>query len=194
MFSLHRIVVAVFVVLVAASGFAQQMSQTVPARFTAFAVSTGDAVSNPVASQVEIAIDRWSTASESQRLMTILKEKGPEALLKSLRDLKAVGSIKTPGNLAYDLRFAYTQPGEDGGQRIFLATDRPISFWEAVNRPRVNDYPFTFIELRVNREGAGEGKLNLATKVTLSRDAKTMELENYQAQPIQLNEVRRRSR
>lgn len=137
---------------------------------------------------------RWSTASESQRLMTILKEKGPEALLKSLRDLKAVGSIKTPGNLAYDLRFAYTQPGEDGGQRIFLATDRPISFWEAVNRPRVNDYPFTFIELRVNREGAGEGKLNLATKVTLSRDAKTMELENYQAQPIQLNEVRRRSR
>lgn len=194
MFSLHRIVVAVFVVLVAASGFAQQMSQTVPVRFTAFAVSTGDAVSNPVASQVEIAIDRWSTASESQRLMTILKEKGPEALLRSLRDLKAVGSIKTPGNLAYDLRFAYTQPGEDGGQRIFLATDRPISFWEAVNRPRVNDYPFTFIELRVNREGAGEGKLNLATKVTLSRDAKTMELENYQAQPIQLNEVRRRSR
>lgn len=194
MFTSYRIGVAVFVVLIAGSGLAQTMSQSVPARFTAFAVSTGDAVSNPVASQVEISIDRWSTAAESQRLMAILKDKGPEALLESLRDLKAVGSINTPGNLAYDLHFAHAQPGEDGGQRIFLATDRPISFWEAVNRPRTVDYPFTFIELRLNRDGEGEGKLALASKINLSRDGKTIELENYQAQPIQLNKIQKRSR
>ena len=168
--------------------------QTLPARFTAFAVSTGDAVSNTVASQVEITIDRWSSTAESGRLMAILKEKGADALLDALQDLKSVGSIKTPGNLAYDLRYALVQPGEDGGHRIFLATDRPISYWEAVNRPRTVDYPFTFIELRVNTDGEGEGKLALATKVTASKDGSTIELENYQTQPIQLNQVRRRSR
>lgn len=190
----HRIVIALAIVLAAANGFAQTTPNSLPARFTAFAVSTGDAVSNPVASQVEIAIDRWSTAAETQRLMTVLKDKGTEALLEALRDLKPVGSIRTPGNLAYDLRFASAQPGEDGGQRIFLATDRPIAMWEAVNRPRSFDYPFTFIELRVNGDGEGEGKLALATRINLSRDGSTMELENYQAQPIQLNQVRRRSR
>lgn len=173
-------------------GFAQSNSQPpLPARYTAFAVSTGDAVSDAVASQVEIAIDRWSSAAESTRLMAILKEKGANALLEALQDLKPVGSIKTPGNLAYELRYALVQPGEDGGTRIFLATDRPISYWEAVNQPRTIDYPFTFIELRVNKDGEGEGKLALATKLTASRDGSMLELENYQSQPIQLNQIRR---
>lgn len=181
--------------VIAGTAFAQSNSQQpLPARYTAFAVSTGDAVSNAVASQVEITIDRWSSAAESGRLMAILKEKGADALLDALQDLKSVGSIKTPGNLAYDLRYALVQPGEDGGTRIFLATDRPISYWEAVNQPRTIDYPFTFIELRVNKDGEGEGKLALATKVTASKDGSMIELENYQAQPIQLNQIRRRAR
>ena len=53
-----------------------EFAAPLPARYTAFAVSTGDAVSNAVASQVEIAIDRWSSAAESTRLMAIVKEKG----------------------------------------------------------------------------------------------------------------------
>jgi predicted component of type VI protein secretion system len=105
-----------------------------------------------------------------------------------------VGTIRTPGNLAYDLRFASSEPGEDGGTRIFLATDRPVSYWEAVNRPRLSDYPFTFIELRLNGDGGGVGKLSLATKVIVSKDGKSVELENYDAQPIALNEVRRKGR
>lgn len=191
-----RLIVALLALGIIAGGrlVAQTGQPSLPASFTAFAVSPGGARSSAVASQVEITIDRWSMAAESQRLMTVLKDKGPEKLVDALRDVKSVGTIRTPGNLAYDLRFAYSEPGEDGGQRILLATDRPISFWEAVNRPRVNDYPFTFIELRLNGRGEGEGKLALATKLNLSRDGKTLELENYDSQPIALNEVRRRAR
>jgi hypothetical protein len=179
---------------IAAATVAAQASLTLPAHFTAFATSTGGLVTNPVATQVDITIERWSTSAESQRLLKVLKEKGPEALLDALRDVKAVGTIRTPGNLAYDLHFAQHEPGEDGGHRIFLATDRPVSFWEAVNRPRTIDYPFTFIELRVNSRGEGEGKLALATKIDISRNGKTIELVNYEAQPINLNQVRRESR
>ena len=127
-------------VLLSATVAAQRPQLTLPARLTAFAVSAGGATTSAVASQFEITIDRWSTTAETQRLMTVLKDKGADALLESLRDQRSVGSIRTPGNLAYDLRFASTEPGEDGGHRIFLATDRPISFWEAVNRPRTIDY------------------------------------------------------
>jgi hypothetical protein len=58
-----------------------------------------------------------------------------------------------------------------------------------VNRPRTVDYPFTFIELHLNRDGEGEGKLSLATRVTSSRDGRFVQLENYDTQPVQLNKV-----
>jgi hypothetical protein len=125
-----------------------------------------------------------------QRLLEALN-KGQDALLEAVRELRPVGHIRTPESLAYDLRYASQVPGEDGGQRLFLATDRPIGFWEARNRPRIIDYPFTFIELRVDKNGEGEGKLSLATKVRASHNGRQIELENYAAQPVMLNEVRR---
>ena len=167
-----------------------QSRNALPERFTAAAVSTGGPRSSSVATQVEIRIDRWSTAEEAQRLTTVLKNKGPEALLETLRDLKPVGSINTPGNLAYDLHYAYQEDTGDG-RRIFLATDRPITYWQAVNRPRIVNYPFTFIELRMNGKGEGEGKLALATQINVTDDGKAIELVSYRTQPIDLNEVKR---
>ncbi len=111
-----------------------------------------------------------------------------------MRDAKSVGTIQTPGNLAYDLRYAHQEMLGDGMRRIVLITDRPISIWEAVNRPRSIDYPFTFIELRLNERGEGQGKLNIAARIDVSRSGRTVQLENYDSQPIHLNEVRRVSR
>lgn len=192
----QRLIVALFALALITEGrlVAQKSQPDLPATYTAFAVSPGGPRTSAVASQVEITINRWSTTGESERLLAVLKEKGPEKLLDALQDVKSVGTIRTPGNLAYDLRFAQVEPGEDGGVRVFLATDRPMSFWEAVNRPRVSDYPFTFLELRLGKGGDGEGKLALATKIIVNKDGKTIELENYDGQPIALNEIRRRSK
>lgn len=173
---------------------AQRPSDALPQHFRANAIGTGGLYTRPVTSQVDITISRWSTPGESERLLTTLKEKGPEALLDAVRDAKSVGTIRTPGNLAYDLRYAQQEMIGDGIQRIVLITDRPISMWEAVNRPRSFDYPFTMIELRINSSGEGEGKLNLATRIDVSRTGKMVELENYDTQPIHLTEVRRASR
>src|SRR5215203_5166279 len=191
----HSLIVVLAIVAFSDGHLWSQAHQPdLPMTLTAFAVSTGGVRTSAVASQVDITVSRWSTSAESQRLTTVLKEKGPERLIDALQDVKSVGTIRTPGNLAYDLRFAATEPGEDGGTRVFLATDRPVSYWEAVNRPRLSDYPFTFIELRLNKDGDGEGKLALATKLTVSKDGGTIELENYDTQPIALNQVRRKGR
>jgi hypothetical protein len=171
-------------------GLAQETS-SLPEHFTAAAVGIGGPRTRPVATNVEIAINRWSTRDETQRLMQALQGEGSDALLEVLKDLRSVGTIRTPGNLAYDLRYAHQVSTGDGRRRIFLATDRPISVWEAINRPRTIDYPFTFIELRVNARGEGEGKLSLATRIISSSDGQTIELENYDTQPIQLSGIRR---
>jgi hypothetical protein len=168
----------------------QKDKPQLPQRFTAFAVSLGGPRSASGTAQVDIVINRWSTDAERGRLIEALK-KGEDALLQTVRDLKPVGSIQTPGSVAYDLRYANETPGEDGGRHIFLATDRPIGFWEAAHQPRTINYPFTFIELRMNGSGEGEGKLSLATKVT-SDDGRHVVLENYAAQPVALNQVKLR--
>src|SRR5258705_14007142 len=123
----HRNLIVAASLLTFAVAIHAQSGQSLPAHFTAFAVSTGDAVSRPVADTVQIDIKRWSSEAESQRLMSVLKEKGADKMLDVLREVKAVGTIRTPGTLAYDLHYAHYTPGEDGGYRILLATDRPIS-------------------------------------------------------------------
>jgi hypothetical protein len=159
-------------------------------RFTAFAVNMGDF--GPARSDmVDIVISRWSTAAERDRLVNVLFEKGADALLAALQDTPSVGYIRTPNSLAYDLRFAKEIPGEDGGRRIILVTDRPIGTWEAVHRPRTIDYPFTLIEIRVNRDGEGEGKMSIAARITANKASNTIELEDYAIQPVRLMSVQR---
>jgi hypothetical protein len=71
-------------------------------------------------------------------------------------------------------RFARRVPGEDRGERVTLATDRYIGFWEAANRPRTIDYPFTVVELRIAPNGEGEGKMSLFTKIEVEKKTNTV--------------------
>lgn len=103
--------------------------------FTALAVNMSN-VGQTGATPVDIVIERWTGDTERDRLMTVFRESGADGLLNDFRKSKRVGSIRTPDSVAYDLHYARQIPGKDGGRRIVLATDRPIGFWEASNRPR----------------------------------------------------------
>ena len=156
-------------------------------RFTAFAVNMARGGSGTI----DMVVNRWSTDAERTRLMTTLLEKGPEKLLDVLQDMPRVGYIRSNGGLGYDLHYAHRTKGEDGGEQIVLATDRRIGFWEASRQPRSIDYPFTVIELRMNNDGEGVGKMSLATKITADKDRTTITLENYDTQPVLLQSVKR---
>ena len=101
------------------------------------------------ASQLTIAIERWSSEAERDRLMSTMLEKGATALLDTLRDLPSVGYLQVDGGLGWDLHFARKVPDADGGERVIIGTDRPVSFWEASRQPRSVEYPFTVIEMRL---------------------------------------------
>jgi len=142
-------------------------------------------------STVEMVVNRWSTEAERKRLLSVLLERGPEKLLDVLQAMPRVGYFRTPESLGWDVHYATHTPLPDGGERVVLATDRRINFWEARNRPRSIDYPFTVIELRVNGDGEGEGKMSIATKITVDKDSNTIVLENYGTQPVLLQSVKR---
>ncbi|HYS25551.1 MAG TPA: hypothetical protein VEP46_08105, partial [Vicinamibacterales bacterium] len=178
--------VPALVVLVCSLAFAQSNGQ--PERFTANAVSLSPEYGTGQQT-VEMTVNRWSPNAERTRLVAVLQEKGPGELLKQLQKMKSVGRIRTPDSIGYDLRYAQQTPSEDGGRTIVIATDRPIGFWEATQRPRSIDYPFTVIQMKLDRDGNGSGTLSYATRI-VARGNNVIELEDFATQPIMLNNIK----
>jgi hypothetical protein len=162
-------------------------------RYVALAVNLGGTPGPTGAGTVEITIDRWSTDAERDLLIKTLIDKGPEKLLDTLQKMPRAGSIRTPNSIGYDLHYARKMPMDEGGDQIILATDRYIGFWEAANRPRTVDYPFTLIEMRVGKDGVGEGKMSLFTKIMYDKKKNQIVLEDYGSQPVLLTQVKRES-
>lgn len=100
--------------------------------FTATAANLSG-VGRPGLGTVDIVIERWSTDGERDRLVSVLKDKGADALLIALQKMPRVGYIRTPNSIGWDLHFARSVKTEEGRQ-VVIATDRPMSFWEAANR------------------------------------------------------------
>lgn len=168
------------------SPFTRAQTLGEPEEFTAVAIKNDEFSSG--AGTVLLRVTRWSTEAERMRLLDTLRQKGPEKLLDELARMRSVGSIRTPDSLAYDLRYAHERKGEDGGRRIVLATDRPIGFWEAVNRPRTINYPFTVIQMQMGPDGHGKGTLSYAARI-IARDEDII-LENFSTAPIMLTDIK----
>jgi hypothetical protein len=176
---------AVCFVLAFSLGLNAQTNGT-PERYTALAVNMDRGTSGAI----EIVVDRWSTDQQRDTLMSVMKKDGPGRLLDVLQDMPRMGYLRTPDSIGWDIHFARKIPSEDGGYRVVLLTDRRVGFWEAVNRPRSIDYPFTFIELRLNRDGEGEGKMSLATRIIADDRSNVVTLENYNTQPVTLKNIK----
>jgi hypothetical protein len=159
-------------------------------RFSATAINMGTRGPATV-DRVDIVVKQWSPRIQRDRLIGVLFEKGPDKLLDVLQDLPTVGYFKTPESLAYDIHYAQRTPLPEGGERVVLATDRHIRFWEVARGSRTTDYPFTIIELRLNGDGRGEGKMSIATRVLADKKKNEVVLENWGTQPVLLKDVRR---
>jgi hypothetical protein len=140
--------------------------------------------------QLQIVVDRWSSEAQRTRLLDVLTNKGPEKLLDAVQDEPKVGFIRTTTSLGWDLRYAHRTPGEDGGENVVVVTDRPIAFWETANDTRTLDYPFTVIELHLNKDGEGQGMLSVASKITRDKKTGDIAIENWGTQPIRLTQVK----
>jgi hypothetical protein len=147
---------------------------------------------------VAITVNQWSTDAERERLINTMLTKGSDALLRELQKAPVKGRFRVPGQrqpdphhlaLGLDIRYARQTPLPEGGRRIVLAMDRYIGMREARNQPRSIDYPFTLIEIRVDKDGKGEGKMSVATKINFDKKKNVIELENYASEPVRLNNV-----
>jgi len=174
---------------------------TLPVRLTAFAVNMSN-IGTGSSGVLEINIERWSPAAERKTLIETMLTKGQDSLLSALQKTKPKGRMRFPGwmgpdphnaRLGWDLHYAWNVPLAEGGQQIVLATDRYIGFWEARNQPRTVDYPFSLVQIQLNKDGEGQGTFAVATKISFDKKKNAVELENYSSEPVRLNNVKMES-
>lgn len=141
---------------------------------------------------VDLTITRWTGEEENTRLLEILRDEGQDAFLRAISNAKSVGWIATPTSLRYDFRYATYTPTKDGGRRIILITDRPMQIWERMSGARSQDYPFTVIQLNLDKNGNGEGTLAQLAQLRLIGDV--LGIENLATSQMRLNQVRKKER
>jgi len=180
---------------------AQGQQIPLPVRLTAFAVNMSN-IGTGTSGTAEIRIEHWSSAAERKRLIETMLAKGQDALLKEVQKVSSKGRLRFPSwmgpdphqaQLGWDLRYAWNTPLPEGKQQIVLAFDRYIGFWEARDQPRTVDYPFSLVQIVVNKDGQGEGKYAVATKLSFDKKKNALEIENYSTEPVRLNQVKMES-
>jgi hypothetical protein len=187
MLSVKKLGVSLAVVAGLAAGVVAQTNGQ-PEEFSAIAIQNNNLGGG--ADRVIIRVTRWSTEAERTQLAAAL-QKSSDTLLDQLQDQRSVGTIRTPDSIGYDLRYAHQEPGEDGGRRIVIATDRPIGFWEARDQPRSIQYPFTVIQMEIDKNGEGKGTMSYATKVMARGNI--IVLENFATSPVMLRKIEARA-
>jgi hypothetical protein len=171
--------------------------------YQAFAVAMGTSfppvIPPGVSTTVQLNITRWTTGEERESLFAALIENGQEGLVNALRKQKETGFVRVIGRGAglstfpsERLRYAWQWDLGDGNRRIVLALDRPISFYEAVDRPRWRDYDVSLIVMDVNAEGRGQGQLAMGVRLSIDQENKKLVVESFGTEPVRLNNVRKR--
>ena len=205
--------VAVLVVLVATTAMvsaqgARTGDRPVPETFTATTTNM-----EPAGESLKFTVLRWSSEEDRREVLSILtpeeaqseeteneeaeSEDAESADPQALQELPSVGYL-WPGSsgVGYSLKYAYRLATPDGGERITFITGRSLGafareLWRAVDEPNPPVTGYTVIELRLDADGHGEGKMSLAADVVFDTEAGTVALDSYETTPVLLEAVTR---
>jgi hypothetical protein len=141
-----------------------------------WAVTGGSAGGTTV--QIDVRINKFNTDAEINEYAALVASKGPEGLRRALEkqdvgQFSPVGKVGTPLAIARKL--------VQGDQTIVrVLTIRPISFTELRNGTRSVDYPYTMLEMVLDKDGKGTGTAIGAAKISFNKKKKIHEIESFQ--------------
>ena len=140
-------------------------------------------------------VERWTSDEDGERLKAILKEGGPDALLREFQKGKTrAGYVVSPAfsrEPSWRVAMA-TSVDTPRGRVVRLLTDRPIQFAEAYSQSRSLDYEFAAFEFTLDRKGNGQGIAVPAARLIQDEDGQvTVETLPYTTGPERLIGVRK---
>jgi hypothetical protein len=127
--------------------------------------------------QFNFTITKWSTQDEIKQLGAILKDKGQDALLEELqnRDAGRINKVGDTGN-----QIALAEKWQDGDKTVItMIAARRMSLFETNSRPVSKKYPLAFLQVTLNSNGEGSGKLVAQASVKYDKKNDNFRLEPY---------------
>ena len=158
-----------------------------PEAYSAVAMGTGGGMGGKTI-QFDFRITKYTSDEEVDKFAEILKEKGPDALRRALEkeDLGRLNPAGRTGN-----QIAVARKRQDGSDTVItIVTARVMPFIELYNSGRSTDYPFGFLQVKLNEKGQGAGQIMAAAKIRFNKKSGKYEIESYGNQYIKAVNVR----
>jgi len=155
--------------------------------YSAVALGTGGSVGARSLS-FDFRINQYASDDEVDALAQLLKDKGQDALRRELekRDVGRINPVGTVGNQVAVARKHQTP----SGTVIILVTARNMPFVELYRNSRTTDYPFGFLQIKLDSKGEGSGQIMVAAKIRFNKKKGHYEIESYGNQYIKAVNVR----
>ena len=166
-----------------------QEAETKPEAYSGTAIGTGGAASAKSIG-FTFRVNRYASDEEVDQLASLLKEKGPDALRGAMEKLDA-GRLNPTGSVGNTIAVARKrQAGSD--TIVTIVTARVMPFVELYRGGRTRDYPFGFLQVKLNDKGEGAGQIMVAAKIRFDKKKGHYEIESYGNQYIKAVSVRPR--
>jgi hypothetical protein len=176
----------IVVFLMLAGGLLAQ-DKTAPEAYSGVAMGTGGSVGGKTI-LFDFRVTQYTTDDELQNFAQLLKEKGPDALRAALEkeDKGRINPVGSTGN-----QIALARKRQQGADIIItIVTARTMPFVELYRNGRSTDYPFGYLQVKLDAKGEGTGQIMAAAKIRFDKKQGKYEIESYGNQYIKASNVR----
>jgi hypothetical protein len=138
-----------------------------------------------------LTITGHATRDQTLAYAELLRSKGQDALLDQLRD-REMGTFALTGQTGRRVNFVFETPTAEG-RRVTVIFERWLQMFELRYGTRSQDYPFSYMEFSIDKNGRGGGTMIGAAKIYFDKDdASTVNVENFGTYPLRVVDVRLR--
>jgi hypothetical protein len=160
-----------------------------PEGWSGVAMGTGGSMGGKSMS-FDFRVTKWTTDAEVQQYVELLKEKGQDALRRAL-EKEDCGQLSPVGHVGNTI--AVARKRQQGSETIItIVTARVMPFIELYRGGRSTDYPFGFLQVKLNEkgEGVGMGSIMAACKLRFDKKKGQYQIESYGNQYIKAVNIR----
>jgi len=184
---LSRIPLFTLVLLVSLFLAASAQDSTPPQAYSGVAIGTGGSVGAKTIS-FDFRITQYTTDAEVQSFAQLLKDQGADALRLALEkeDKGRISVVGSTGN-----QIAVARKRQEGSDTIItIVTARVMPFMELYRGGRSKDYPFGYLQVKLDATGKGTGQIMAAARIRFDKKKGQYEIESFGNQYIKATNVR----
>ena len=155
--------------------------------YSGTAIGTGGSVGGKTI-QFNFRITQYTTDEEVQNFAQLVKDKGTDGLRRALEkeDKGRINAVGSTGN-----QIAVARKRQEGSDTIVtIVTARTMPFMELYNNGRTTDYPFGYLQVKLDANGQGTGQIMAAARIRFDKKKGEYQIESFGNQYIKATNIR----